>query len=412
MAVLVAGAFAVGIVTAVHLVEERLISAELESDLDLLLKARDPKELHLATRANQFFYFSGGEGRFAIPDDLAELGEGFHEVLREPFFYHVMVKKVGDRRYVLIQDQSDFERREQVMYAIVLIGFLLCVLLATMLGWLLGRKVLEPVARLARQVRHRDQLLALAPPLALDYAPDEVGQLAAAFDETLTQLRQALQREQLFTSDVSHELRTPLMVLASSCELLLVNPILDERARKQVERISRASANMQKLVETFLQLARAESGQTNGVSKVSLQEVADELVLEWRAAIEAKGLCLEYISSDYTSGLYNGSFLRSILGNLLRNALHYCDSGYIRLTLQADGFVVEDSGAGIPQDLHETVFDSFVRGNRERGDGLGLGLSLVRRICLHEGWHIQLTPVVPHGCRFAVDLHGKRAARS
>ncbi len=71
-------------------------------------------------------------------------------------------------------------------------------------------------------------------------------------------LRQALSREQLFTSDVSHELRTPLMVLASSCELLLENPAIDERGRNQVERIARACEEMRELVQTFLMLARAQ----------------------------------------------------------------------------------------------------------------------------------------------------------
>ncbi|MBD4674585.1 HAMP domain-containing protein, partial [Xanthomonas citri pv. citri] len=89
--------------------------------------------------------------------------------------------------------------------------------------------------RLARQVRHREQLLGLAPPLAPDYANDEVGELAASFDETLGRLRDALKREQLFTSDVSHELRTPLMVIATSCELLAEEPSLGPRARGQLE---------------------------------------------------------------------------------------------------------------------------------------------------------------------------------
>lgn len=57
---------------------------------------------------------------------------------------------------------------------------------------MLARKVMEPVVRLARQVRHREQLLGLAPPLAPDYANDEVGELAASFDETLGRLRDAL----------------------------------------------------------------------------------------------------------------------------------------------------------------------------------------------------------------------------
>src|SRR5690606_18088191 len=99
-----------------------------------------------------------------------------------------------------------------------------------------------------------------------------VGQLAVAFDETLSQLRQALNREQLFTSDVSHELRTPLMVLAGACELLLENPALDPRARSQVQRIARASAQMRELVQTFLQLARTQSGQAAQAPQATLTQ--------------------------------------------------------------------------------------------------------------------------------------------
>jgi HAMP domain-containing protein len=68
----------------------------------------------------------------------------------------------------------------------------------------MARKVMAPVSRLAQQVRHRDQQDPLAPPLAPQYPDDEVGQLAAAFDSALGQLRHSLERERLFTSDVSH----------------------------------------------------------------------------------------------------------------------------------------------------------------------------------------------------------------
>ncbi len=206
-----------------------------------------------------------------------------------------MVEVVDGRRYVLLQDQSDFEERERVLFAVVLVGFVLSLALAVFLGWVLARKVMAPVVRLARQVRHRDQLLGLAPPLAPDYAADEVGELAVAFDATLGRLRQALSRERLFTSDVSHELRTPLMVLASSCELLLENPAIDQRGRAQVERIARACEEMRELVQTFLMLARAQREDAGHVaSAVNLSQVAEGLLGIWREPIEAKGLELIY----------------------------------------------------------------------------------------------------------------------
>src|SRR5437868_5802340 len=290
MSALVAGAFAIGIVATVHLVEEKLISAGLGGDLQRLLLMDSIEDWSHRPEPDQLFYYSNGRGDYALPRDLRHLDAGFHEVFRANLSYHAMVEIVDGRRYVLLQDQSDFEERERVLFAVVLVGFVLSLALAVFLGWVLARRVMAPVVRLARQVRHRDQLLGLAPPLAPDYAADEVGELAVAFDATLGRLRQALSRERLFTSDVSHELRTPLMVLASSCELLLENPCIDQRGRAQVERIARACEDMRELVQTFLMLARAQREDASMSPQLTLSRAAEDLIGLWREPIEAKGI--------------------------------------------------------------------------------------------------------------------------
>lgn len=404
MSALVAGAFAMGIVATVHLVEEKLISAGLGGDLQRLLLMDNMSEWSHRPEPDQLFYFSGGPGDFELPKDLRHLDAGFHEVFREQLSYHAMVEIVDGRHYVLLQDQSDFEERERVLFAVVLVGFVLSLALAVFLGWVLARKVMAPVVRLARQVRHRDQLLGLAPPLAPDYAADEVGELAVAFDATLGRLRQALNRERLFTSDVSHELRTPLMVLASSCELLLENPAIDQRGRAQVERIARACEEMRELVQTFLMLARAQHEAAGMSPQMTLQQVAEDLLGLWREPIEAKGLELIHEPGQPLPMRYNATLLHAVMGNLLRNAVHYTDSGFIRLTLLPNGFLVEDSGVGIPEEKREAMFEPFVRGTENRGEGLGLGLSLVQRICENQGWSVSLTTREPSGCRFQVEL--------
>ncbi|MBM7061646.1 HAMP domain-containing histidine kinase [Pseudomonas sp. UL073] len=404
MSSLVAGAFALGIVETVHVVEEKLLSTELGGDLDRLLRMETMEDWKLHPEPGQLFYFSGGQDDFALPHDLKHLKPGFHEVFRGELSYHAFVRLVDGRHYVLLQDQSEFENRERVLFVVVFIGFLLSIVLALVLGWLLARKVIEPVVRLSRQVRHRDQLLPLAPPLAPDYAADEVGELAAAFDSTLGRLRDALTREQLFTSDVSHELRTPLMVLASSAELLLENPALDARARAQAARIARASGEMRELVQTFLELARAQKGSTLVQADVAVEQVAEELIEQWREPIESKGLRLEYQCLQAPRGAFNPTLLRTVMGNLLRNAWHYTEQGHVRLTLLEHGFVIEDSGVGIPESEREAMFKPFVRGGEQRGDGLGLGLSLVQRVCEAQGWQVQLAAVEPSGCRFKVLL--------
>lgn len=405
MSALVAGAFAVGIVATVHLVEERLISAGLGGDLQRLLLMDNGADWSHRPEPDQLFYYDGGPGEFELAPDVKHLPVGFHEVFRDKLSYHAMIQVVDGRRYALLQDQSDFEERERVLFAVVLVGFVLSLALAVFLGWVLARRVMAPVVRLARQVRHRDQLLGLAPPLAPDYAADEVGELAVAFDATLGRLRQALTRERLFTSDVSHELRTPLMVLASSCELLLENPALDQRGRKQVERISRASEEMRELVQTFLMLARTQREDSGMSPRLTLGQVAEDLVGLWRAPIEAKGLTLIFEPGQTADTPYNATFLTAVMGNLLRNALHYTDQGFIRLTLSPTGFVVEDSGVGIPEEKREAMFEPFVRGNEKRGEGLGLGLSLVQRICENQGWTVSLSTMEPNGCHFEVELH-------
>jgi signal transduction histidine kinase len=132
--------------------------------------------------------------------------------------------------------------------------------------------------------------------------------------------------------------------------------------------------------------------------------VADDLVAQWREPIEAKGLALIYQPDAVPAGQFNAAFLRSVMSNLLRNAMHYTDSGHIRLQLCDSGFVIEDTGEGIPEEHRERMFQPFVRGASQRGEGLGLGLSLVKRICAAAGWEVSLHPAQPHGCRFEVRL--------
>ena len=407
MTALVGGLFSLSIVGVVHVVEERLISRDLGGELDRIIN----EDLHSGRGPRldpgMRFFVSDGVGIYAMPPALRRLESGFHEVFDGELSFHALVRDTDGRRYVLLQDQSDFEAREQVLYAAVVTGYVLSLALAGLLGWLLSRKVMEPVVRLARQVRHRDQLLDLAPPLAPDYAHDEVGELAEAFDYAIGQLHQVLTREKLFTSDVSHELRTPLMAIATSSELLAEEPGLSPKARTQLARIASASEEMRDLVQTFLMLARSRTKELDIAPRAGLQRIADDLAGQWRGPIEAKGLQLIYEVQGVPPEEYNAAFLRSVMSNLLRNAMHYTDAGHIRLQLTDSGFVVEDSGQGIPEEQRERMFQPFVRGPQQRGEGLGLGLSLVKRICAAEGWEVGLTPAQPHGCRFEVRLVGE-----
>jgi signal transduction histidine kinase len=402
MTTLVSGLFSLSIVAVVHLIEEHLVSRELSRELDTVLqedlKQGNAPRLDASTRL-----FASNLPGHAIPEQYAELPAGFNEVFEPPKAFYVYVQKRNGNTYLLEQEQHDFETREQALFSVVLAGFLLTVLGAWALGIVMARKVMAPVSRLAQQVRHRDQLHSLAPPLAPDYPDDEVGQLAAAFDSTLGQVRQSLERERLFTSDVSHELRTPLMIITTSCELL-AEAKLSPRERKQLERIARAGEEMRELVQTFLQLARSKANETAFVADSSLARVAAEQVERWGPMFSDQGLTFECQQESRDSGLYNATFLSTVMANLLRNALHYSEHGLVRLVLKDGGFCVEDRGAGIAQEHHEAIFQPFVRGPEARGEGLGLGLSLVKRICAKQGWLISVYSRPEGGTCFNVTL--------
>ncbi|WP_339486453.1 sensor histidine kinase [Pseudomonas sp. EL_65y_Pfl2_R95] len=399
----VSGFFSLSIVAVVHFIEENLVSQELDEELLGVLQHDLANGLppRLDSRTQ---FFATDMPRYAVPDRFIKAEEGFSESVDDTDAFYVFKRSINGQGYFLVQEQHEFEERETALYHAVLAGFVLSVILAWILGLWLARRIVAPVVRLANQVRHRDQLHHLAPDIAPDYADDEVGHLAKAFDSTLGQLRNSLEREQLFTSDVSHELRTPLMVINSSCELLDVATNLDPRQLEKVERIKRATDEMSSLVQTFLLLARSTSNQSIEGGSATLAVVAQEQGARWGAMIREKGLLFEMVDEGADETRYNLTFLRTVMSNLLRNALHYTESGGVRLRLMADGFCVEDSGIGIPLEQHEKMFQPFVRGQQARGEGLGLGLSLVKRICFHEGWRVSVRSREPSGSEFRVFL--------
>ena len=384
--------FAIIAAVAVEGIEVKLVDERLE-EVAAWASPRQAGGLPVEMPAGLSFYHDA-----EIPQSLRGLPQGANEITVDGVDLHVLAGRDPSGDYVVVDHASAYEKIELVVYSMFAVGFAGFLVSSLMFGAFIGNSVVRPIMDLATAVQARRT------DLPQQDNPDELGILARAFAARTTELTEVLDRERFFTGDVSHELRTPLMVLASSCELLLVNPNIDTRARSQVERIARATEEMQELVKTFLMLARAQRDEGAVASQASMKEVADDLIGVWRDTIEQKGLTLLYDAKAATPTLYNATFLQAVMGNLLRNAAHYTDQGFIRLTLEPAGFLVEDSGVGIPEEQREAMFRPFVRGDEKRGEGLGLGLSLVQRICDDQGWSVSLTAMVPHGCRFHVDL--------
>ncbi|WP_226648499.1 sensor histidine kinase [Microbulbifer variabilis] len=401
MTLFVSGTFSIGIIETVHLVEEHLVSDKMRSELLIAMDELGTGQPLQLSKDSQVF--SDVSPQTSPPEEFSQIEEGFSEVVKGEKAYYAFKLSRDGITYLLVQDQSEFESREQILFEVVLICFIASLMVAWGLGSLLANRVMRPVTQLADEVllgtRNENNR-----PLASNYADDEVGRLAEIFDKTFERLNRSLEREKLFTSDVSHELRTPLMVIGTSCELLAQNKALGEKQSTLLSRIQRASAEMLELVETLLMLARERNVGLEPTRRQTLVEVADQQNDIWRDQFSERGIDYNCAVETVDSGQYPAIFLRTVMSNLLRNSLHYTDEGHVHLVLFNGGFRVEDTGPGIAPEQQSQIFQPFHRGSQVRGEGLGLGLSLVKRICDHEGWTVSMMPSRSRGCVFCVKL--------
>jgi len=396
----VSGLFSFGIMAAIKIVEEDLVTAEFNRQFPDILgdyeRGKTP-QLDLGTQ-----FYSGTEG---LPYYLQDLEPGFNEVEIDQSSFHVMVRKEKERPFYLVREQKTLEHHENILQITVIAGFFLCVVASVILGIMMIRRIIAPVKRLTDQVHNREKLLLDAPPLSSGYTNDEVGRLAQAFDRTIGMLQESLLRESLFTSDVSHELRTPLMVIKSSCELLIEKDQLDDYTRQRIDTINKASREIQELVDAFLTLAR---GKETEQECASLSNVIQKSLHEWQQQAEDKGIAFTLAGDargqEGPDELFPAPMLRTVLNNLINNAIHHTKKGGVTLALQPTGFSVSDTGPGISAAEKQAVFKPFYRGESHSRNGLGLGLSLVQRICQREDWQINISDNQPTGCCFTISL--------
>lgn len=366
-------------------------------------------------RAGRFFH--GPQGSDAFPAWLRQVPAGFSRLEHDGRQFHVMADDHDGVRYVLLRDYTAFEQHQVRSHLVAVGGLACCFFVAFVLGGATTRRFVGPLIRLAAQVGERPGL----PPqtrLAQDYPDNEIGQLAVAFDETYNQLEAALQREKLFTADVGHELRTPLMVISSSCELLMDDTSLTPRQHARLERALAAARDINQQLSAYLMLSRG-ARDVSGFALATTSATVREEAGRWRARANQLGLALDVeidgtvpepsvdACASFDEAAFPSSLLRIVLSNLIRNALqHAVDGTCVTVRATPCSIEVRDDGPGIPADVQPHVFTPFVQGGngRSRNDSLGLGLSLVQRICQHQDWRVSLDSVPGKGSRFHIDL--------
>jgi two-component system OmpR family sensor kinase len=266
-------------------------------------------------------------------------------------------------------------------------------LLMLVVWWVVSRS-LAPVARVRGQVaaRQADDLS----PVSEGGLPEEVRPLVHELNLLFERVRRAFEAQKHFVADAAHELRSPLAALKLQVQSLKRAP--DEATRElAVNRLAAGIDRATRLVEQMLALARQEAGASADMAPepVALQEVARLALSDAIAVAQARHIDIGIASADAARVRGRPEALRTLLRNLLDNAVKYTPEGGrvdIRIAQQADGteLAVEDSGPGLPAEERERVFDRFYRSGEPQAPGSGLGLAIVKSIADQHGATLDL----------------------
>jgi len=169
---------------------------------------------------------------------------------------------------------------------------------------------------------------------------------------------------------------------------LMADPDIDRKNRLRVARIDRAVAEMGEISGALLALAREQEPTAEDAGDCDVVAVVEGLVSRHRQLLHDKPVTMEVHVIEPTKVAAEHAVLAMTIGNLLRNALTFTDSGEVRITLESDAIQVEDTGQGLQTTEIQQLFLPYVRGGDSRG--AGLGLSLVQRLCKRQGWQITL----------------------
>ena len=406
LTIVLCAVFAIAVHQFVELLEDELLNRTLVREMQELKAelAEDPQARPPSASGVSGFIVRTPAEHAALPAELASLSDGVHEevTIHDRVFF-VVVDKLGTWRLYILLNTERVEALEDSVVTVAALIMLVALGLAAVIGIVLSRAVMRPVTELANDVTHLDPSRRHER-LGKRFSDREVGVIAAALDDYMERLDRVLEREQSFTEDASHELRTPLAIIASAAELLIEEPGLSAPARERVQRIRRATVQMQSLIEALLFLARGES--TDSSQPCALDQIVKESAEVVGAQAATKALHLT-VNVQPVSVTGSPIMVACVVNNLLLNAVNFTQKGSIDIELTPRELTVRDTGIGIPPKDLSHIFERRYRGAQSRG--LGLGLYLVSRICDRLGWTIETHSTEGSGTTFRVVL---RAADS
>ena len=219
-----------------------------------------------------------------------------------------------------------------------------------------------------------------------------------------------------FLAIVSHELRTPLNAISGYAQLLetgIAGPLLEPQ-REYVCRIQRSQKHLLSMINDIIDFARLEAGKLIlDIKEVSVHEVVALCETLTTPQAAEKAIDLTFRDGDRALKIWGDeSKVEQVLVNLVTNAIKFTDSGgtvEVRTETRTDAveLIVSDTGAGIPKEKLDAVFQPFVQvetGHTRSRDGVGLGLAISRELARRMGGDLTVESEVRRGSTFTLTL--------
>lgn len=251
-----------------------------------------------------------------------------------------------------------------------------------------SRLLWAPFYRTMEAIRRYDVHKSKSLSLDSETGIEEFNQLNQTLQDSVDQIHKAYHNQKQFTENASHELQTPLAIIRSKVELMMDGPSLTEESAAHLGEINEANERLSQMNKNLLLLTRIDNNQFPQLESVHFSDLLQKFIRQYQEYYEG---VLPLINAHIRPGVMlfaNASLLEVLCNNLLRNAImHNLPGGYVDIQLSERELVIENSGPILENDSHQ-LFERFKKG-REESRTTGLGLALVKQICVLYHYDVQ-----------------------
>lgn len=295
----------------------------------------------------------------------------------------------------------------------MLVTFVLMLFIAAGGGYLLTRRLLQPIDQITRKTNEINaQNLSERMPVV--NPADEMGRLTITINAMLERLQQAFERQRQFTADAAHELRTPLSVLRSVGEVGMSGRKSSEEYRDILGSMLEETERLTNLVDNLMVLTRADSDKAAIKREpVELGKLIADTIDIIKPLAEEKQQNIAFTGKEPIVISTDAVILQQALFNIIHNAIKYSpEGGKIHISLKKSSDLqavieIRDQGPGISPEHQHKIFERFYRvdsGRAKASGGSGLGLSIARWAVESHGGQIEVDSQSNVGSVFRIVL--------